>query len=54
MNEYLNQVVVLIRKVHLVIQAHKWSKAARRAINNRDSIMAEIAIKKFDELNNMI
>lgn len=44
----------LIRKVVIMMEIHKWSRTARRAINNRDTTMAEIAIKKFDELNKMI
>lgn len=52
--DFIRAIERLIRKVVLMMEIHKWSRTARRAINNRDVSMAEIAIKKFDELNKMI
>lgn len=52
--DLLNAVASFLRRLHIMYQAWKWSRTARRAINNRDIIMAEIAIKKFDQLNDML
>lgn len=52
--DLLNAVASFMRRLHIMYQAWKWSRTARRAINNRDIIMAEIAIEKFDQLNDML
>ena len=44
----------LIRKVVLMMEIHKWSRTARRAIIDRDFTAAKIAMTKLDELNRMI
>lgn len=52
--DLLNAVASFLRRLHIMYQAWKWGRTARRAINNRDIIMAEIAIEKFDQLNDML
>lgn len=52
--DLLNAVASFLRRLHIMYQAWKWSRTARLAIKNRDIIMAEIAIEKFDQLNDML
>ena len=52
--DLLNAIASFLCRLHIMYQAWKWGRTARRAINNRDIIMAEIAIKKFDQLNDML
>lgn len=44
----------LVRKVVIMMEIHKWSRTARRAIIDRDFTAAKIAMTKLDELNRMI
>lgn len=45
---------LLMRKVYLMYQAHKWSKEAQRALHYLDYRAAEMAIEKFNELNDQL
>lgn len=50
----MKEVFRLIRKMFLVYQARKWSKAARKAYLRGEFYAAEVAMSKFDELTEQI
>ena len=52
--DLLNAVASFLRRLHIMYQAYRFGRAARKALNNREVDIAEIAMRKFDELNKMI
>ena len=52
--DLLTAVERLLRKVYLMYQAHRWSKEAQRALHYMDYHAAEIALDKYNELNDRI
>lgn len=54
MKEYVDYIVILIRKGHIVYQAWLWSRIARCELKRCHFEAAQIAMDKFDQLNDMI
>ena len=52
--DLLNAVASFLRRLHIMYQAYRFGRAARKALNNREVDIAEIAMKKFDQLNDML
>ena len=54
MPQYFDELVIILRKVHIMYQAYRWGRLARKSLHNFEFRAAEIAMAKFDQLNNML
>ena len=52
--DFLNTIEAFLRKLFVMWEAQRWSRFARKALRDMDSRAAEYALRKYDELKDMI
>lgn len=54
MPQYFDELVIFLRRLHIMYQAHRWNRFARKSLHNFEFRAAEIAMAKVDQLNDML